>query len=300
MSVIRRALLTALVVGYAVVGLIGALAYVEDYYLHRGFATPVRLARAPAGRLLTVHFYSPALHRRADYLVFLPGGYSPARRYPVMYLLHGMPGRPMSFTLIGNIETRLEDLISLGRVPPMILVFPDGRIGGSQFSDSEWANTRAGDFESYVLDVVHDVDRRFATLDRRRDRVLAGLSAGAYGAINIALHHLSVFASVQVWSGYFTETRSGVFAHAAARQLAYNSPIDYVRRLRSQLAAHPLRAFLYVGREDPYSSQLRPMVRALRAAGADVGWAIYPGGHDWQIWNQHLDQMLVLAGRDMR
>ena len=102
----------------------------------------------------------------------------------------------------------------------MILVFPDGRIGGSVYSDSEWANTPSGDYESYVLNVVHDVDARFSTLPDRADRVIGGFSAGAYGAINIALHHLSDFASVQVWSGYFTETRSGVFAHASRATLA--------------------------------------------------------------------------------
>ena len=50
----------------------------------------------------------------------------------------------------------------------MILVFPDGRIGGSTYSDSEWANTPSGDYESYVIDVVHDVDHRFATLPTAR------------------------------------------------------------------------------------------------------------------------------------
>ena len=295
----RRLLVRLILLGWILAGLIGAYSYLENYYLHRGFATPPRLARAGAGRLFTVHFHSSALDRRTDYLVYLPAGYGPPRRYPVFYLLHGLPGRPLAFTVIGNIEVRLENLISQRRMAPMILVFPDGRINGSQFSDSEWANTPSGRFESYVLDVVHDVDRRFATLPRRQDRVIAGLSAGAYGAINITLHHLGVFASAQVWSGYFTQTRSGVFAHATNAELAYNSPIDYVQTLRARLAADPLRMFMFVGRGDTASRQIVPMARALKAQGANISYAIYPGGHDWQLWNARLDQMLVLASRDV-
>ena len=40
------------------------------------------------------------------------------------------------------------------------------------------------------------------------------------------------------------------------------------------------------------------MAAALAAAGADVTWALYHGGHDWQLWHAHLDQMLILASRD--
>ena len=66
-----------------------------------------------------------------------------------------------------------------------------------------------------MINVVHDVDHRFRTLANRDDRVIAGFSAGAYGATNIALHHVRMFANLQSWSGYYIETRSGVFARAS-------------------------------------------------------------------------------------
>jgi S-formylglutathione hydrolase FrmB len=183
---------------------------------------------------------------------------------------------------------------------PMILVFPDGRIGGSVYSDSEWANTPSGHFASYVIDVVHDVDHRFRTLARRGDRVIAGFSAGAYGATNIMLHNVRTFANLQSWSGYYTETRSGVFAGASVATLEANSPVDYVHRLQALIARNPVRAFLFVGRDDDDSPQTGPMATALAAAGAGVTWALYHGGHDWQLWHAHLDQMLILASRDTR
>jgi enterochelin esterase-like enzyme len=280
-------------------GALGAYGYGKDYNLHRGFAGVVQLPRAGTGRLLDVHVRSQALHRRADYMVYLPPGYTPAKRYPVYYLLHGMPGQPRVLVTIANLDVRLDNLLSVGRVRPMILVFPDGRIGGSVHSDSEWANTPSGEYESYVVNVMHDVDARFSTLPDRADRVIGGFSAGAYGAINIALHHLSDFASVQVWSGYFTETRSGVLAHANRATLAYDSPYDYVPRVARTIRRDGLRVSMFVGRDDGSSAQLLPMAVRLRAAGAGVTDAIYPGGHDWSVWYPRLNPMLILASHGL-
>jgi enterochelin esterase-like enzyme len=298
---VRLAPLLAVALGWAAIGLGGAYSYWENYYLHRGFG-PVALVRdAAPGRQLTVRFYSPALHRIADYLVYLPPHYAPRHhRYPVLYLLHGTPGSPQVFQSVAHIYDRLDNLLALHLIRPMILVMPDGRIDGNTFSDSEWANTPSGNFESYVVEVVHNVDRHFATLDQRRFRMIAGFSMGGFGAINIGLHNLALFGSIEVWSGYFSETRTGPFAHASASQLYANSPRDYVPRMRRQLKRYPVRIFLYVGKRDPLGRYTVPMAAELRAAGAYARAAVYPGGHDWALWIDHEAQMLELASRWLR
>ncbi len=280
-------------------GLDGAYGYWESYYQHRGF-NPVHLvAGAHPGRRLWVHFYSPALHRHFDYLAYLPPGYDPVHhRYPVYYMLHGSPGRPQVYTGIASVPTRMDNLISRHRMAPMILIFPDGRINGSTYSDTEWANTRAGRYESYVLDVVRDTDQRFATLAQRGARVIAGFSAGAYGAMNLALRHPDVFGNLQSWSGYYRQSRTGVFAHATSAQLAANSPLEEALRPSRLLRANPLRAFLFVGRDDNASPLEKPMAGALARAGSRATYALYKGGHDWQLWHAHVNQMLVLASSD--
>ena len=295
----RRLLVAAVTLALAAVGLLGAYRYWESYYLHRGFQTVAFLPHAHPGQLETVRFYSPALHREADYLVYLPPGYGQtAQRYPTYYLLHGSPGRPQVYLGIASMPVRMDNLISRHRMRPMILVMPDGRIGGSTYSDSEWANTPSGNYAAYVIDVMHNVDQRFATLANRRDRVIAGFSAGAYGATNIFLHNLRWFANLQSWSGYYVQTRSGVFAHASPAALAANSPLDYVHRVARVITRNPVRAFLFVGRDDNDSPQTKPMADALAAAGATVSYALYHGGHDWQLWHAHLNQMLMLASAD--
>lgn len=295
----RRIAIVLIAVTVTAAGMVGALSYARDYSVHRGFGTVVQFRRAGTGRLVKVRFFSPALRRTADYLAYLPPHYSVARRYPVYYLLHGMPGQPRVFVDIANMDVRLDNQLSLGRARPMILVYPDGRIGNSTFSDSEWANTRSGNFESYVIDVMHNVDHHFATLRHRRDRVIAGFSAGGYGAMNIALHHLADFANVQVWSGYFTQTRTGVFAHAGPAALAGNSPRDVVQTMRRALRRYPLRTYLFAGRDDSDSRQLLPMAHTLSARGVRVAYHFYPGGHDWSVWYPRLNQMLDLASWDI-
>jgi enterochelin esterase-like enzyme len=255
-------------------------------------------SKAAAGHLVTIHFYSRALHRRTDYLAYVPRGYNPARPLPVFYMLHGMPGWPLAFTNNADIEPKLQALIGEHLVAPMILVFPDGRIDGNTQSDSEWANTASGDFEGYVMNVVQDVDRRFAARSCRQDRAIAGLSAGAYGAINIGLHQVASFGVIQVWSGYFIQTRTGVFAHATHAQLAHNSPLDYVWSMKRTLRQYPLRVLLYIGAADPDRYQTPTMAAALRAEGADARYAIYAGGHSWNLWSPHTDQMLIMASHD--
>jgi enterochelin esterase-like enzyme len=295
----RRSLVAALTVALTAVGLVGTYHYWESYYQHRGFQTVAFLPHAHRGRLETVTFYSAALHRQADYLVYLPPGYGrSARRYPTYYLLHGSPGRPEVYLGIANMPVRMDNLISRHRMAPMILVMPDGRIGGSTYSDSEWANTPSGNYTGYVIDVMRDVDHRFLTIPNRRDRIIAGFSAGAYGATNIFLHNIRSFANLQSWSGYYRETRTGVFAHASRATLADNSPLDYIHRVAGVIARVPVRAFLFVGRDDDDSPQTRPMADALAAAGATVSYALYHGGHDWQLWHAHLNQMLILASQD--
>jgi enterochelin esterase-like enzyme len=295
---LRRVISMAAAATMMIAGLAGVYSYGQAYSQHRGFTTVLQIPRAGTGRLLNLNFYSRALHRRAYYLVYLPPGYKASRHYPVLYLLHGMPGKPEVFINIANLDVRLDNQLSEGHLRPMIMVFPDGRINGSVYSDSEWANTRSGDFASYVMEVVKDAGGRFSTLPRRQDRVIGGFSAGAHGAINIALHHLPVFGSVEVWSGYFTQTRTGVFAHASRRALLNNSPLAYVSRLKRELASKPLRVFMFVGRDDDASVQIAPMARALNAAGARATYAVYPGGHDWDVWYPRLNSMLILASHD--
>ena len=291
-----RRLVGAMVVLWLAFGGFGAWAYATDYYQYRGFCPPQDPPGVPAGKLVQMSFRSAALGERRSFDVYLPPGFrlSSTRRYGVMYLLHGSPGWPRLFVDVGALGVRMDTLIHERRVRPFIVVMPDGR-DGLLTGDTEWADTSHGNYEHFVTDVVRAVDRRLPTVADRGHRVLAGNSAGAYAAANIALHHLGTFSAVEAWSGYYTQTPTGVFASASPAQLRANSPLARVVGLRGAIARRPLSAYLYGGASDRDIGQLAPFAAAMRHAGARVTTQVLPGHHDWRLWRSQTPAMLRWA-----
>jgi enterochelin esterase-like enzyme len=283
-------------------GVHGAVVYGNNYYRFRGFPPPRTPKGVPNGRLVHVNFFSPALGQRRSYFIFLPPGYAAAaahgRRFPVYYFLHGSPGTPTLVFNAGRIGVEYNILIHRHRIRPFLMVMPDGR-NGTFRSDTEWANTRrGGKYASFVMDVVHAVDSRWATIPRRQDRMIAGNSEGAYGALNLALHDIGTFGSLQSWSGYTSESAtSGPFAGAPAAVIRANEPNLYLPRVAAAVKRHGLHAYLYTGAVDPWRHQVIAFAHQLRAAGAKVSFSIWPGGHNWRLWRDHIGPMLVWASR---
>jgi enterochelin esterase-like enzyme len=300
----RRAAVALVTAGWLAAGAAGLAAYLHNYSLYRGFPKPVAPAGVATGTLRQVRFYSPALRQRRRYDVYLPAGYARAaaagRRYGVLYLLHAPPTHTTAYLTVGALGVDDDLLARSGRLPPLLLVMPDGHVHTFR-GDTEWANTRSGRFEDFVLDVVRSVDRRFATVRDRRHRVLAGLSEGGYGAVNITLHHLGVFGGMQSWSGYYRN--SVAFSHVlegySRRQLDDASPAWLVPRIARRIRALGLDAYLYTGTRDHEipRRQLRTFAAELERAGAHVTARIYPGGHDWALWRRQAAHMLRLASR---
>jgi enterochelin esterase-like enzyme len=279
------------------VGFLGAYHYVHAYAIYRGFPVPSTPAGIPQGKIETVRFRSPSIGRTSRYMVYLPPGYTTRRRYPVLYLLHGYPGKMPVWINVGAVHVAANIGIAQHRMNPMILVMPGGK-SGVLGADTEWANTPSGRWEDYVVDVVRDVDARFSTLADRAHRGLLGDSEGAFGAVNVGLHHLEEFSVLESGGGYFTETPTGVFAGASAAALAANSPASYVGSLAPRIRRLGLRAWLFQGRTDPHDpALLRSFAGALHRAGADVRVGFFPGGHDWGLFRAQAPRMLTAASR---
>jgi enterochelin esterase-like enzyme len=281
-------------------GIRGAFSYGDAYYVYRGFEPPTDPAGIAPGRLILERFYSPALHQPRSFKVYLPPGYAAesaaGRRFPVLYLLHGSPGGSHHFVNAGAVGVKLDRLVAAKSIRPFLIVMPNGG-NGSFFHDTEWADTPSGRFESFVLDVVRAADARLATLPQRQFRAIAGLSEGAYAALNISLHHLGTFSIAGSWSGYFLQHSTGAFAGASLSTLRANSPVLYVPQMSAALHRLPLHAYIYVGKRDKAVPDIRGFATELSAAGGHVRFAVYPGGHDWKLWRGHMDDMLKYANR---
>jgi enterochelin esterase-like enzyme len=282
-------------------GIAGAVAYVHRYAIYRGFPVPATPAGVPRGTIETVAFHSAAVGADSRYMVYLPPGYgreaARGRRFPVLYLLHGYPGKMPVFVNVGAVNVASDVALAHHQMKPEILVIPAGK-SGTLGADTEWADTPSGRWMSYVGDVVHNVDQRFATIPDRNHRGIAGDSLGGYGAMNVGLHDLREFSVIQSWGGYFTQTPTGVFAGATKAELAAASPAAYVRTLAPEIRKLGLRSWIFQGRSDSANPQLMlDFAAQLHAAGADVHVGFFPGGHDWGLFRAQAPRMLIAASR---
>jgi S-formylglutathione hydrolase FrmB len=178
----------------------------------------------------------------------------------------------------------------------MLIVMPE-TTDSSVVGDTEWANTSRGRFASGVIDLVRSVDSTWPTVRNRTGRAIAGLSMGGYGAVNIALRHLSLFSVVESWSGYFTQTPTGPFAGATPARLPANSPAAYVHTLWSQLTADPIHVLLYISRTDPLHVQQGPFAARLVSLGVPVEAHEFGGPHNFALWSDHMELALSYAAR---
>jgi enterochelin esterase-like enzyme len=149
--------------------------------------------------------------------VYTPPGYSTDRKYPVLYLLHGIGGTDTEWTEACHANHIVDNLLAEGRIQPMVLVFPDGnssrtvadlaaggrgagagaRGGGGGRGMDAWLTP----FENDLLkDIIPYVDSHYSVYSDRDRRALAGLSMGGGQTLNIGLVHPETFA----WVGGFS------------------------------------------------------------------------------------------------
>jgi len=163
--------------------------------------------------------------------VYLPPGFTAARRYPVVYLLHGMPGTPRIYVGAPSHLARVAGELIAAGARPFIAVLPYAG-PATHRGRAEWA----GRWEDYsVKDVVPWTDGHLPTIPSRTGRTIGGLSAGGYGAVDIGLRHPDTFGTLESWSGYFHPLHDGPFADASAAELATHDPSLLVSREASRL-----------------------------------------------------------------
>lgn len=240
-------------------------------------------------------FHSKALDATMHARVVLPAGYaSGARRYPVVYFLHGLPASSMSYSQLRWVADALADT---GR--PAILVAPQG--ARDDDTDPEYLDWGAGrNWETYVSsELVHQVDARFRTIASPRGRAIIGLSAGGYGAAAIGFHHLDRYGAIESWSGYFEPTDPTGRIKLDRGSQAANGRASLHALVGAHAAAirarHPFFAF-YVGRGDSrFERENVQLNRELDAARIAHVFDAYPGGHTTALWKRHAVAWLRLA-----
>ncbi len=157
----------------------------------------------PHGRLEMITYESKSVGTTRKMLVYTPPGYSSSKKYPVLYLLHGIGGDETEWRRFAKPNIVLDNLISEGKAEPMIVVMPNGRAQKNDRAEGDVfaAAPAFAAFEQDLLkDVIPAIEARYPVQADRERRAIAGLSMGGGQALNFGLAHLDTFA----WVGGFS------------------------------------------------------------------------------------------------
>ena len=262
------------------------------------FLATARTAAPPRrGTLHLSAVHSSSLHGTLHFAVWLPPGYGarPTWRYPVIYILHGLPGGSSSYRSLLFLVPALERLHAQA-----IFVFPQGARQGD--TDDEYLDLGPG--RNWATAITRELPAamatRYRTMRTRAARGIIGVSAGGYGAMILGLHNLGRYSAIESWSGYFHPTTpdGSEPMRLTPEQTAWSDVHNLVPKLPAKLADHPTLLAFYTGASDPYpgfTAENRQFDRELTTAGVPHQFAIYPGRHGPALWLAHAQAWLGLA-----
>lgn len=269
--------------------------------------------RPTAAELLwSLEFDSAALGAAMRYSIYLPPGYHDPRRadrrYPVVYLLHGVGDDERAWPALGRVETTMNALIAAGDLPPFIVVMPDAR--KSWYVDSGTVGG-PGDYATAVRDDLREhAETRWRATDDRDGRFIAGLSMGGFGALRLAFERPELYRGVGAMSSaLWNRVEPGWQPADPARMIrifdgSFGAPFDPVRFIAQHPRRHverirnpvePLGIYLQAGDDDGFGTQFATieLFRELRELGIPAELRIDDGDHQWPVWRRALGPMIL-------
>src|SRR5688572_14716071 len=157
------------------------------------------------GKIDTITYPSKTVGTDRRALIYTPPGFSIKKKYPVLYLLHGIGGDEKEWLNGGRPQVILDNLYAEKKIEPMIVVMPNGRAmkddrAGGNIFDS--AKVQA--FATFEKDLLHDlipyIEKKYPVLTDRENKAIACLSMGGGQSLNFGLGNLGKFA----WVGGFS------------------------------------------------------------------------------------------------
>jgi enterochelin esterase-like enzyme len=234
--------------------------------------------------------------------VYLPPGYdqpgNAARRYPVVYLLHGYPGGPADWFRGAQLQQVMDAMLRDRLMQPMIVVAPDA--SGGWLHDSEMLNQVGGPQVATYLTrtVVAAVDGAYRTVPDRGARAIGGMSSGGYGALNLGLRHQGVYSVIlsEMPYGDPGPVTWSLLGGSHALWLA-NSPSHYIPTMTFR---HPMAVDLLAGSRDRTRGEVVRLARMLVARGQQAQDTIVPdANHTWRGARAELPYALAFASQHL-
>lgn len=240
----------------------------------------------PHGQVRECRYHSDIENAGRRCFVYTPAEYdkNPDRRYPVLYLQHGMGEDERGWHQQGRMADILDNQIAAGKCVPMIVVMDYGNCGyifGAR--QGETRDEFGASFTPIMLnELIPFIDSNFRTLSDRDNRAMAGLSWGGHETFQTTLRNLDKFAHIGSFSG-------ALFFLADGIDKAYDGIFKNADKFNSDV--HTL--FLGMGSEEGFGSD--KISKALKDAGINHTYYCSEGTHhEWLTWRRCLNEFLPL------
>lgn len=241
------------------------------------------------GKIDTISYSSTTVGTTRKAIIYTPPGYSKEKKYPVLYLLHGIGGDEKEWLNGGHPEVILDNLYAANKLEPMIVVMPNGR---AMKDDSAGGNIMAPDkvqaFATFEKDLLNDlipfIEKTYPVLTDREHRAIAGLSMGGGQSLNFGLGNLDKFA----WVGGFSSAPNT------------KKPEDLVP---DPAKTREMLKLLYIscGDKDGLLNFSKRTHDYLVTNQVPHIYYIIPGGqHDFKVWKESLYQYAQLLFKPVK
>lgn len=230
----------------------------------------------PHGKIDTFTYHSKTVGTTRRALIYTPPGYSKSKKYPVLYLLHGIGGDEKEWYREGSPQIIMDNLYARNLVAPMIIVLPNGR---AMKDDRAVGNIMSKDkveaFATFEKDLLNDlipaIQKHYPVLKDRDHRAIAGLSMGGGQSLNFGLGHLDQFA----WVGSFS---------AAPNTRQPQELIPNPEAAKNQLKL----LWISCGASDGLLSFSLRTHQYLQKYNIPHIYYVQPGFHDFKVWKNSL------------
>lgn len=234
------------------------------------------LANIPHGKIDTITYHSKTVGTNRRAIIYTPPGYTMAKKYPVLYLLHGIGGDEKEWLNGGRPDIILDNLYAKGKVEPMIVVMPNGRaMKDDRAIGNVFDSAKVQAFATFEKDLLNDlipfVEKNYATLTDREHRAIAGLSMGGGQSLNFGLGNLDQFA----WIGGFSSAPNT------------KTPQELVPDI--ELAKQKIKLlYMSCGASDRLITYSKRLHDYLKENNLPHIYFIEPGVHDFKVWKNGL------------
>lgn len=228
------------------------------------------------GNIDTISYASKTVGVKRKALLYTPPGFSKNKKYPVLYLLHGIGGDPNEWLYGGNPQVILDNLYADGKIVPMIVVMPNGRaMKDDRPVGNVFDSVKVQAFATFEKDLLNDlipyIEKTYPVLKDRESRAIAGLSMGGGQSLNFGLGNLDKFA----WIGGFS---------SAPNTKRPEELVPDAARAKQQLKL----LFISCGDSDRLITFSKRTHDYLEKNNVPHIYYIEPGVHDFKVWKNGL------------